>query len=65
MALWIEHGEKPTKYSCILEKRNYVDKNTARFERKKENIWFDPLRKASLPLENKTKSSQNATKLWL
>ena len=23
---WIEHGEKPTKYFCNLEKRNYVNK---------------------------------------
>ena len=26
-ARWIEHGEKPTKYFCGLEKRNYVNKN--------------------------------------
>ena len=24
---WIEHGEKPTKYFCALEKRNYTNKN--------------------------------------
>ncbi|PJE77965.1 hypothetical protein CI610_03104 [invertebrate metagenome] len=26
-AQWIESGEKPTKYFCNLEKRNYVNKN--------------------------------------
>lgn len=25
-ARWVEHGEKPTKYFCSLEKRNYVNK---------------------------------------
>ena len=26
-ANWIEYGEKPSKYFCSLEKRNYVNKN--------------------------------------
>ena len=26
-ANWIEYGEKPTKYFCSLEKRNYINKN--------------------------------------
>ena len=26
-AKWVECGEKPTKYFCNLEKRNYVNKN--------------------------------------
>lgn len=29
-ARWVEHGEKPTKYFCILEKRNYVNKTITR-----------------------------------
>lgn len=27
---WIENGEKPTKYFCALEKRNYVNKNVTK-----------------------------------
>ncbi|KAK3091716.1 hypothetical protein FSP39_022111 [Pinctada imbricata] len=29
---WIEDGEKPSKYFCALEKRNYVNKNIVKLE---------------------------------
>ena len=29
-ARWIEHGEKPTKYFCNLEKRNYINKTVTK-----------------------------------
>lgn len=29
---WIEDGEKPTKYFCALEKRNYVNKNISKLD---------------------------------
>ena len=29
-ARWIEHGEKPTRYFCGLEKRNYVNKTVSK-----------------------------------
>ena len=29
-ARWVEEGEKPTKYFCHLEKRNYVNKTVAK-----------------------------------
>ena len=29
-ARWIEDGEKPSKYFCNLEKRNYVNKTVTR-----------------------------------
>ena len=29
-AKWIEHGEKPSKYFCSLEKRNFVNKNVTK-----------------------------------
>ena len=32
-ALWIEQGEKPTKYFCNLEKRNFVNKQMSRIEK--------------------------------
>jgi len=32
-ALWIEQGEKPTKYFCNLEKRNFVNKQISRIEK--------------------------------
>lgn len=31
-AKWIEHGEKPTKYFCSLEKRNYINKTVTKIE---------------------------------
>ena len=31
---WIEHGEKPSKYFCGLEKRNYVNKNVTKLVNK-------------------------------
>ena len=32
-ANWIENGEKPTKYFCNLEKRNYINKNITKIIR--------------------------------
>ena len=28
-ANWIENGEKPSKYFCALEKRNYINKTVS------------------------------------
>lgn len=35
---WIEEGEKPSKYFCSLEKRNFVNKTVTKLTDKKGNI---------------------------
>ena len=35
---WIESGEKPSKYFCALEKRNYVSKNIVKLESQDRQI---------------------------
>ena len=40
-ANWIEHGEKPSKYFCSLEKRNYVNKNVTKIVDSAGNIHTD------------------------
>ena len=37
-ARWVEHGEKPSKYLCSLEKRNYVTKALTLLIDKKNNV---------------------------
>ena len=38
---WIEEGEKPTKYFCSLEKRNYVNKTIYRIKDKEGKLVCD------------------------
>ena len=40
-ANWIEHGEKPSKYFCSLEKRNYINKNVIKIVDNAGNIHTD------------------------
>ena len=37
-AKWINEGEKPSKYFCSLEKRNYINKTIQRVELENGNI---------------------------
>ena len=37
-ARWVEHGEKPSKYFCSLEKRNYVTKALTMLINNKNNV---------------------------
>ena len=37
-AKWIEYGEKPSRYFCSLEKRNYVNKNIVKLTNKKNEV---------------------------
>ena len=38
---WIEHGEKPSKYFCSLEKRNFVNKNITKLVNSRGDILMD------------------------
>ena len=40
-ANWIEHGEKPSKYFCSLEKRNFINKNVTKVIDNDGNIHTD------------------------
>ena len=40
-ARWIENGEKPTKYFCNLEKRNYLNKTIKKLEVDGNRIIYD------------------------
>ena len=40
-ANWIEYGEKPTKYFCSLEKRNYINKNVKKIVDPSGNIYIE------------------------
>ena len=40
-AQWIENGEKPTKYFCGLEKRNYINKTILRLQLENDIILTD------------------------
>ena len=38
---WIENGEKPTKYFCSLEKRNYTNKTITKLVNTEGNVIVD------------------------
>ena len=40
-ARWVEHGEKPSKYFCTLEKRNFVSKRMISLINKNDDELFD------------------------
>ena len=40
-ARWVEEGEKPTKYFCNLESRNFTNKTIKRITDKDNNIIYD------------------------
>ena len=62
-ANWIEHGEKPSKYFCSLEKRNYINKNVTKIVDNAGNIHTDQkiiLNQISLFYQNLYSSRDNS-----
>ena len=62
-ANWIEHGEKPSKYFCSLEKRNYINKNVTKIVDNAGNIHTDQkiiLNQISLSYQNLYSSRDNS-----
>lgn len=40
-AKWVEEGEKPSKYFCSLESRNFLNKTIKKVETHNNNIIYD------------------------
>lgn len=40
-AKWVEEGEKPTKYFCSLESRNFLNKTIKKVEMDENNTIYD------------------------
>ena len=62
-ANWIEHGEKPSKCFCSLEKRNYINKNVTNIVDSAGNIHTDQkiiLNQISLFYQNLYSSRDNS-----
>ena len=38
---WLQHGEKPSKYFCNLEKRNFVDRSMSCLEREDGQVIYE------------------------
>ena len=38
---WIQEGERPSKYFCHLEKRNFVQKHSSFIEKEDGEVLFD------------------------